>query len=179
MSTDDTPTQRLQRRALAIFDEIAELDPAAREARLQDLCAGEAELLMEVRSLLAADAGATEPFADAPRWGEALEIFYPKYVTWFDFPFTIWMGPETSAAEKNAALEFQRYLLSSEVQAKAVASGLRPVNAAVSVDQPNSPFTRWAEQGVVPIVSRTDAMRSPDRDVLLALLRWFDLNVGR
>lgn len=113
------------------------------------------------------------------RWGEALEIFYPKYVTWFDFPFTIWMGPETSAAEKNAALEFQRYLLSSEVQAKAVASGLRPVNAAVSVDQPNSPFTRWAEQGVVPIVSRTDAMRSPDRDVLLALLRWFDLNVGR
>lgn len=113
------------------------------------------------------------------RWGEALDIFYPKYVTWFDFPFTIWMGPETSAAEKNAALEFQRYLLSPEVQAKAVASGLRPVNASVSVDQPNSPFTRWADQGVVPIVSRTDAMRSPDRDVLLALLRWFDLNVGR
>lgn len=72
MSTDDTPTQRLQRRALAIFDEIAELDPAVREARLQDLCAGEAELLMEVRSLLVADAGATDPFADAPRWGEAL-----------------------------------------------------------------------------------------------------------
>lgn len=72
MSTDDTPAQRLQRRALAIFDEIVELDPAAREARLQDLCAGEAELLMEVRALLAADAGATEPFADAPRWGEAL-----------------------------------------------------------------------------------------------------------
>lgn len=113
------------------------------------------------------------------RWGEALDIFYPKYVTWFDFPFTIWMGPETSAAEKNAALEFQRYLLSPDVQAKAVGYGLRPVNASVSVDQPNSPFTRWAEQGVVPIVSRTDAMRSPDRDVLLALLRWFDLNVGR
>jgi ABC-type glycerol-3-phosphate transport system substrate-binding protein len=113
------------------------------------------------------------------RWGEALEIFYPKYVTWFDFPFTIWMGPETSAAEKNAALEFQRYLLSPEVQAEAVGFGLRPVNASVSVDQPDSPFTRWAEQGVVPIVSRTDAMRSPDRDVLLALLRWFDLNVGR
>ena len=72
MSTDDTPTQRLQRRALAIFDEIAELDPAVREARLQDLCAGDAELLMEVRSLLVADAGATDPFADAPCWGEAL-----------------------------------------------------------------------------------------------------------
>ncbi len=113
------------------------------------------------------------------RWGEALQIFYPKYVTWFDFPFTIWMGPETTATEKNAALEFQRYLLSPEVQAKAVGDGLRPVNSEVSVDQPNSPFTKWAGQGVAPIVSRTDAMRSPDRDVLLSLLRWFDLNVAQ
>jgi hypothetical protein len=113
------------------------------------------------------------------RWGEPLQIFYPKYVTWFDFPFTIWMGPETTAAEKNAALEFQRYLLSPEVQAKAVGNGLRPVNSEVSVDQPNSPFTQWAGQGVAPIVSRTDAMRSPDRDVLLSLLRWFDLNVAQ
>jgi ABC-type glycerol-3-phosphate transport system substrate-binding protein len=113
------------------------------------------------------------------RWGEPLSVFYPKYVTWFDFPFTTWMGPETTAAEKNAALEFQRYLLSPEVQAKAVGYGLRPVNSAVSVDQPDSPFTRWANQGVASIVSRTDAMRSPDRDVLLALLRWFDLNVGQ
>ena len=113
------------------------------------------------------------------RWGEALQIFYPKYVTWFDFPFTIWMGPETTATEKNAALEFQRYLLSPEVQSKAVGDGLRPVNSEVSVDQPNSPFTQWAGQGVAPIVSRTDAMRSPDRDVLLSLLRWFDLNVAQ
>ncbi|MER2598231.1 MAG: hypothetical protein ABTQ73_01780 [Caldilineales bacterium] len=113
------------------------------------------------------------------RWGEALQIFYPRYVTWFDFPFTIWIGPETSAAQKNAALEFQRYLLSAEVQARAVSYGLRPVNSEVSVDQPDSPFTRWAAQGVAPIVSRTDAMRAPDREVLLALLRWFDLNVAR
>ncbi|MFN2169199.1 MAG: hypothetical protein ACK2U9_23440, partial [Anaerolineae bacterium] len=110
---------------------------------------------------------------------EPLAIFYPKYVTWFDFPFTVWVGPETTAVEKNAALEFQRYLLSDEIQTKAVEYGLRPVNSDVSVEQPNSPFVRWADQGVVPIVSRTDAMRSPDRDVLLALLRWFDLNVGR
>ena len=113
------------------------------------------------------------------RWGEPLAIEYPKYVTWFDFPFATWMGPETSAAEKNAALEFQRYLLTPETQAKAVAYGLRPVNASVSVDQPDSPFQQWAQQGVVPIVSRSDAMRSPDREVLLSLLRWFDLNVGK
>jgi ABC-type glycerol-3-phosphate transport system substrate-binding protein len=113
------------------------------------------------------------------RWGEPLSIIYPRYVTWFDFPFSTWIGPETTAAEKNAALEFQRFLLSPEIQAQAVAYGLRPVNSDVSVDQPNSPFTRWASQGVAPIVSRTEAMRSPDRDVLLALLRWFDLNMGQ
>jgi hypothetical protein len=28
-------------------------------------------------------------------------------------------------------------------------------------------------------VPRTTAMRSPDRDVLMALLRWFDLNVAQ
>ncbi|NLT41921.1 MAG: solute-binding protein, partial [Anaerolineae bacterium] len=39
------------------------------------------------------------------RWQEPLRIIYPEYITWFDFPFTIWMGQETTAAEKNAALE--------------------------------------------------------------------------
>ncbi len=113
------------------------------------------------------------------RWNETLAIYYPKYVTWFDFPFTVWVGPETTAIEKNAALEFERFLLSDEIQTKAVGYGLRPVNPAVSVDQPDSPFTRWAGQGVAPVIPRTDAMRSPDRDVLLSLLRWFDLNMGR
>ena len=50
------------------------------------------------------------------RWEDPLQIYYPEYLTWFDFPFTVWVGPETSALEKNAALEFQRYLLSPEQQ---------------------------------------------------------------
>ena len=29
------------------------------------------------------------------RWADPLRIVYPEYVTWFDFPFTVWMGPET------------------------------------------------------------------------------------
>ena len=47
------------------------------------------------------------------RWSDPLVIRYPKYVTWFDFPYTIWVGPETTAAEKNAALQFQQYLLTA------------------------------------------------------------------
>jgi hypothetical protein len=112
------------------------------------------------------------------RW-EPLRILYPKYVTWFDFPFTVWIGPETTALEKNAALEFEKYLLSPDVQAQAVNYGLRPVSGQISVDQSDSPFVEWQANGVTPIVERTTAMRNPDRDVLLALLRWFDLNIAQ
>lgn len=112
------------------------------------------------------------------RWADPLRIVYPDYVTWFDFPFTVWMGPETTALEKNAALEFEQYLLSPDIQKKALAYGLRPVNPDVPVTGQGSLFDQWASQGVVAVVPRSTAMRSPDRDVLQALLRWFDLNVA-
>jgi len=112
------------------------------------------------------------------RWADPLRIVYPEYVTWFDFPFTVWMGPETTALEKNAALEFQKYLLSESVQEEALAYGLRPANPNVPVTGEGSLFDQWAEQGVLGVVPRTTAMRSPDREVLQALLRWFDLNVA-
>ncbi|MBK9095793.1 MAG: substrate-binding domain-containing protein [Anaerolineae bacterium] len=116
------------------------------------------------------------------RWADPLLIRYPNYVSWFDFPFTVWVGPETTAFEKNAALEFQKYLLSADVQKKAVARGLRPANPDVPVapaGDGDSLFARWESQGAQAIVPRTTAMRAPNRDVLLALLRWFDLNVAQ
>jgi Ca-activated chloride channel family protein len=112
------------------------------------------------------------------RWADPLRIVYPEYVTWFDFPFTVWMGPETTALEKNAALEFEEYLLSEGVQKAALEYGLRPANPDVPVTGEDNLFDQWAAQGVLGIVPRTTAMRSPDRDVLQALLRWFDLNVA-
>ena len=111
------------------------------------------------------------------RWEDPLRIVYPEYLTWFDFPYTIWMGDETSYLEKNAALEFERYLLSPETQQLAVTLGLRPANPEVPVTGTDSLFVRWQDQGAMIVVPRTTAMRSPDRDVLLALLRWFQLNV--
>ena len=114
------------------------------------------------------------------RWNDPLAVRYPKYVTWFDFPFSVWMGTETTAQEKNAALDFEKYLLTEEVQKKAVAYGLRPVHPTVSVmADANSPFAKWQKQGVAAVVPRTSAMRSPSRDVLQALLRWFDLNIAK
>ncbi len=114
------------------------------------------------------------------RWEDPLRIYYPDYVTWFDFPFSVWVGPETTALQKNAALEFQRFLLSDEQQQAALEFGLRPANPNIAVDAvENSLFTQWQEQGVQSVVPRTSAMRSPDRDVLLTLLRWFELNVAQ
>ncbi len=104
---------------------------------------------------------------------------YPRYVTWFDFPFSVWVGPETSALQKNAALEFQRYLLSDEQQQAGLAYGLRPANPRVPLDAvPDSLFVTWKNRGVESVIPRSDAMRNPNRDVLLALLRWFELNVA-
>jgi hypothetical protein len=112
------------------------------------------------------------------RWNDPLHIYYPDYVTWFDFPLSIWMGPETTAAEKNAALQFEQFLLTPEMQKLAVNAGLRPVVNDVDVTQGDTLFTRWKNQGVESVVPRTTRMASPNRDVLLALLRWFDLNVA-
>ena len=111
------------------------------------------------------------------RWVEPVVIRYPEYITWFDFPYTVYMGEETSAQAKNAALEFERYLLTPEIQQLAVAQGLRPANPEVSVAEVDSLFVEWQDQGATVVVPRTTRMHAPDRDVLLALLRWFDLNI--
>ena len=114
------------------------------------------------------------------RWVDPLKIYYPRYVTWFDFPFTVWVGPETSALKKNAALAFERFLLNEEQQKQALIYGLRPANLNVSLDAvPESLFVKWKARGVQNVVPPTSAMRRPSREVLLALLRWFDLNVAK
>jgi hypothetical protein len=113
------------------------------------------------------------------RWSDPLVMRYPKYVTWFDFPYTIWVGPETTAAEKNAALQFQQHLLAPDMQKLAVEQGLRPANSEVSVGGAGTLFDQWKDQGVESVVPRSTRMASPSREVLLALLRWFDLNIGQ
>ena len=112
------------------------------------------------------------------RWADSLVIVYPKYLTWFDFPFTVWMGEETTALEKNAALEFEKYLLEPEIQKLAAQRGLRPANLEVDITGPDSLFTKWQDLGAMTVVPRSTRMRYPDRDVLQTLLRWFELNVA-
>ncbi|MBS0215011.1 MAG: protein kinase [Proteobacteria bacterium] len=61
------------RRALEIFDEIADLDAPQRMRRLSELCAGDDDLRTRVQALLDADAGTVEPFSgNAAAWSDAL-----------------------------------------------------------------------------------------------------------
>ncbi len=112
------------------------------------------------------------------RWADSMNIYYPDYLTWHDFPYSVWVGPETTALQKNAAIDFETYLLAEPAQKRALAYGLRPANPAVKVDAiPESLFSKWSAQGALPVVPRSTSMKSPDRDVLTNLLRWYELNV--
>ncbi len=69
MSTDRGP------KAMRIFEQVADLPPAQREAELDALCADDADLRALVDAMLAADAGADEPFSgNGARWSEALSV---------------------------------------------------------------------------------------------------------
>ncbi len=81
------------------------------------------------------------------RWSDPLVIRYPKYVTWFDFPFSIWMGPETTAAEKNAALQFEQFLLTPDIQKLAVNAGAAPGGQRAQRDGGRHPVHPLAEPG--------------------------------
>ena len=69
---NETAMER-QKRAMAAFDAVVDLDGEAREQRLREFCGDDAHLLDEVRAMLAADAREGQPFSgDASAWGEAL-----------------------------------------------------------------------------------------------------------
>ena len=113
------------------------------------------------------------------RWREPMVLHYPKVTTWFDFPFAIWVGPETSAVQKNAALAFQQFLLSEAQQHKAVEFGLRPADPSLRVEAvKGSPFERWQRSGVQTGDLTIKEMNPTQRELLAALARWRELNDG-
>ncbi len=61
-------------RAMRIFEQLADLPAEERAARLDELCAGDAELRSLAEAMLAADARTAEPFAGGSRrWSAALD----------------------------------------------------------------------------------------------------------
>ena len=105
------------------------------------------------------------------RWNEPLHIVYPDPIAWFDFPYAVYMGPETSAVEKAAALDFKRFLLSTSQQRTALDFGLRPANPSVS--SAGGLFERYSDLGVEGRISSASRMRQASRSGLDALTQWY------
>ena len=111
---------------------------------------------------------------------EPIKIYYPEFISWFDYPFSIWTGIETTALQKNAALDFQKYLLAETAQKDALTYGFRPTNSNVSVmdaSVPGNLFVAWKDIGVEEKINRANVMRNPDWATLDAVNQWFNKNI--
>ena len=111
---------------------------------------------------------------------EPIKIYYPEFISWFDYPFSIWTGIETTALQKNAALDFQKYLLAEPAQKDALTYGFRPTNSNVSVMDASvqgNLFVAWKDIGVEEKINRANVMRNPDWATLDAVNQWFKKNV--
>ena len=140
----------------------------AEEFALFGPAAGDGGLFIE-SDLLRRAAGVKE------RWKDPLLFRYPEIPTWFDFPFAIWAGPETSEFQRRAALAFRTFLLSEPQQREATVFGLRPASIGIPLTAAEeSLFLRTQNLGVRYDLPRAEAAPSPRPDVMLALLLWYD-----
>lgn len=110
------------------------------------------------------------------RFGTDLKVFYPHLNIWSDYPFSILVGENSTADQKDAALLFERYLYSVPVQQQALTTGFRPANPDVPLltDDPNNPFNRYKDAGLLIRIPRTVIADTPTGDVLNRLMSVFD-----
>jgi ABC-type Fe3+ transport system substrate-binding protein len=111
------------------------------------------------------------------RYGE-LRVYYPPATVMSDHPFCIlkgaWVTPEKGAA----AQLFTDYLLSEPAQQLALLShGFRPVTPGIALDQPGSPLTRYAANGLKTELPPN--VEIPAGNVLDTLLEFWNRNVQK
>lgn len=111
------------------------------------------------------------------RWGMDLRVFYPEKNLWNDHPFCVLLSEWSSADQKDAALEFQRFLLSEEIQREALHYGFRPANVDVPVinDDPENPFNQFQDQGLEVQIPRINLVEAPSGEVIRELQTMFNL----
>lgn len=113
------------------------------------------------------------------RYGE-LHVYYPPAILWSDHPFCVlnadWVTPQKRAA---SAL-FIDYLTSKDAQEVALMKyGFRPVDTSIKLEQPGSPFDRYAANGFLSDLSNLREVEIPDGNVLNTLRDFWSRNVNR
>jgi hypothetical protein len=109
------------------------------------------------------------------RFGTELKVFYPRLNIWSDYPFSILVGEDSTAEEKDAALLFRNYLYSVPVQEDALNVGFRPANPDVPLltNDASNPFNRYKDAGLEINIPRTTIADTPSGDILDRLMTLF------
>lgn len=105
------------------------------------------------------------------RWGSNLRIYYPHYNLWNDHPYCVLLADWSTADQKDAALEFQKYLLSEKVQREALHYGFRPANVDVPIinDDPENLFNKYPDLGLQVKIPRINLVEVPSAETISAL----------
>jgi hypothetical protein len=113
------------------------------------------------------------------RYGE-LHIYYPPALLWSDHPFCILNADWVEPQQAQAAKLFIDYLTSQPVQELALLKyGFRPVEPSIKLEQPGSPFDRYAANGFKADLSAIPEVEIPAGNVLNTLRDFWARNVAR
>jgi len=111
------------------------------------------------------------------RYG-ALQVYYPPATLLSEHPFCILQAEWVEPTKVQAAQLLLDFLTGREMQQLALLKyGYRPVDPAIPLEQPGSPFTRYAANGFR--VNIPPQVELPPGDVLNTLLDFWQRNVQR
>ncbi len=113
------------------------------------------------------------------RYGE-LRVYYPPATLWSDHPFCVlnadWVEPD----QAQAAQLFIDYLTGKNAQEIALFKyGYRPVDTSILLEQPGSPFDRYAANGFRADLSFLPEVEVPPGSALNTLRDFWARNVNR
>lgn len=95
------------------------------------------------------------------RWGK-LKVLYPNPTIWSNRPFIILNGPKANSQKIAALKSFRDFLLSDEIQRKAMQEGYRPANTNISdLSYLESEFSSFGFKRDIP-----SAVPAPGIDVI-------------
>jgi ABC-type Fe3+ transport system substrate-binding protein len=113
------------------------------------------------------------------RYGE-LRVYYPPAILWSDHPFCVLNADWVTPQKTEAATLFMDYLTSKPAQEIALMKyGFRPVDTSIKLEQPGSPFDRYAANGILAELSGIRELEIPAGNVLNTLRDFWSRNVNR
>ena len=113
------------------------------------------------------------------RYGE-LRVYYPPAIIWSDHPFCVLSAEWVEPDQVIAAQMFIDYLTSRPAQELALLKyGYRPVEPSIMLEQPGSPFDRYAANGFLADLSFLPEVQVPAGSTLNTLRDFWSRNVTR